>query len=344
MSIHSKLQKSKIFKDSVFTKEMSEKEETISTGVISLNLLHSGRVKGGILRGAMNMISADSSLGKSFIGLSTLKQAQKQGMECIVLDSEKSFDYKWAGNIGIDTDPKKLTVVRQQDIVQIKQLLTNMVEGMTLDQRQNVFVLFDSWGTLISHVLLKKASEGSEAKDMSLPVWKNELANMMKATDVTFYVVNHVYDNTGGFGDPQKIPGGKRLFFNSESIVLGASKAKDKSGTDITGSIVTAKVAKGRKSIENTKLKYRIKHEGGLDPWYGFVDLAVEGGFVVKESGKFTRPCVEGDKKWFEKNIYCGDFWIPVFKNTELENYLNSKCSFVGRKIDISEDSEIDNI
>ena len=344
MSIHKKLQSHKLFKDSVFTKEQGEKEETISLGVISLNLLHSGRVKGGILKGAMNMISADSSLGKSFIGLSALKNAQKMGMDCIVLDSEKSFDYNWAETIGIDTSEKSLTVIRQQDIVHIKQIFTNMVEGMTLDERQNVFVLLDSWGTLISHVLMKKALEGSDKKDLSLSVWKNELANMMKATDVTFYVVNHVYDNVGGFGDPQKIPGGKRLYFNSESIVLGASKAKDKNGTDITGSIVTAKTAKGRKAIENTKLKYRIKHEGGLDPWYGFADLAVEGGFVIKENGKFTRPCVKDDKKHFEKNIYCGDFWIPVFKETELEAYLDSRCSFKGRDIDISKDNGIDEI
>ena len=64
--------------------------EYISTNVIALNLLFSGMIKGGIAKGTINMFSADSSLGKSFVGLSILKEAQRKGMDCVVIDSEKS--------------------------------------------------------------------------------------------------------------------------------------------------------------------------------------------------------------------------------------------------------------
>ena len=316
-------------------------DEFISTGIIALNLLHSGKVRGGITKGTINMISADSSLGKSFIGLSLLKNAQNMGMDCIVIDSEKSFDYKWAEAIGIDTTEEKLAVIQVSNVVDIKQAVSVLAEGNDKVKKQNIFLLLDSWGTLISHVILKKASEGSDKKDMSLPAWKNELANVMKESDITCYVVNHIYDNTGGFGDPLKIPGGKRLYFNSESVVLCQSKAKDKnSAKEITGAIITAFTHKGRKSVERSQLCYRIKHNGGLDVFYGMLPDALEHGCVEKPSvGHYTRPSVKDDKKWRERSIYCSDFWLPLFKNTDFEDFLETKYTFKGRKIDIAEES-----
>jgi len=259
-------------------------------------------------------------------------------MECVVIDSEKAFDYEWAESIGIDTT--KLTVVQLSNIVDIKQFVAEMSDGYDRDQRENIFCLLDSWGTLVSHVILKKAIEGNEAKDMSLPLMKNELANIMKESDITFYVINHVYDNTGGFGDPLKIPGGKRLYFNCDSVVLGQSRAKDKeSSGDISGAIITAVAHKGRKAIDTKKLKYRIKHEGGLDIWYGLLPDALEhGSVIIPSKGYYSRPCVENDKKWREKQIYNKDFWMTIFKNTDFEKFLEEKYSFKNRKLDISEE------
>ena len=341
MSIHKKLQKNKVFKDTL--RKESDNIEYISSGVIAMNLLHSGYVRGGIAKGTINMLSADSALGKSFFGLSFLKNAQKMGMECLVIDSEKSFDYNWARAIGVDISEDKLTVVPTSNIIEIKQLIQIIVEDYNREQRRNVFVLIDSWGTLVSNVMLEKASAGKDTQDMSLPRWKNELANLLKENDCTYYVINHVYDNTGGFGDPLKVPGGKRLYFNCNSVVLAQSKARDKDGDEISGAIVTAYVQKGRTAVEKSKLQYRINHDGGLDPWYGLLDDAIEGKYVENPTnGFYSRPCVSDDKKWREKQLYCSEFWVPIFKNTDFEEYLNNKYSFKGRKIDIAEENVID--
>ena len=127
----------------------------------------------------------------------------------------------------------------------------------------------------------------------------------MKESDCTYFVINHVIDNTGGFGDPLKIPGGRRLYFNSENVVLATGKARDK-GTDgdISGAIMTATTHKGRKALEKSKLRFRIKHKGGLDMFYGLLDDALEGGFVVKpKNGSFNRPCIADDVNWKERNL-----------------------------------------
>ena len=306
--------------------------EYISTNVLALNLLFSGKIRGGVAKGTINMFSADSSLGKSFVGMSLLKEAQLAGMDCVVIDAEKSFDPIWASKMNIDVTPEKLPVIKTANIIDLKQVISVIAEGKTRTERKNTFILFDSWGPLVTAVSLKKASEGSETKDMSLSFWKNELANIMRETDMTFFVVNHVYANTGGFGDPLMVPGGKRLYFNSQNVVLGMSKAKDKdSGGDISGAIITALTQKGRNALEKTKLKYRIKHEGGLDAFYGLLPDALEHGCVIKPSnGFYTRSYIEGDKKFREKDVYNAEFWTDVFRNTDFELYLNNKYTYSG--------------
>lgn len=334
--IYKKLLKSKSLAEYVVTEQKAP--EYISTNVISLNLLFSGMVKGGVAKGTINMFSADSSLGKSFVGLSILKEAQNKGMECVVIDAERSFDPVWASKLGINSDPKVLPVIKTANIIDLKQVISTIADGKTREERNNTFVLFDSWGPLVSAVALKKAAEGSDTRDMSLSFWKNELANIMRESDLTFFVVNHVYSNTGGFGDPLCVPGGKRLYFNSQNVVLGMSKAKDKATDgEIQGAIITAITHKGRNAKEKSKVKYRIKHEGGLDPFFGLLPDAVEHGCVIKPTnGFYQRPCVEGDKKWREKDLYNASFWFDIFKHTDFELYLNNKYTYSGT-IDVGE-------
>jgi len=321
--------KCKELADFVYSPE-EKKDDYISTNVISLNLLFSGRPFGGIQKGAISMMSAGSSQGKSFVGLSILKEAQKRGMECYVFDAEKSFDYNWAKGLGINVDPKVLPVIGTSEISKIKQAISMIEDGKNTAERANVFVLLDSWGTLVSQVMIDKAADGSTTRDMTLGFWKNELANIMKESGFTYFVINHVYDSIGGFGDPLQIPGGRRLYFNSENVVLTLSKAKDKTTSgEITGAIMTAMTHKGRKALEKSKLKYRIKHEGGLDFFYGLLDDALEFGVVVKpKNGAYARPCVPNDVNWKENEIYCPEFWVPIFKNTDFENKLIEKYTY----------------
>ena len=331
-SIYNKLMKSKDLSDKMV--ERTKVREYISTNVIVLNLLFSGRVRGGIPKGMISQISADSALGKSMIGLSILREAQRKGMECAVIDTERSWDWQLAEAFGIDTN--KLPVLQTGEIAKIKQAISEMSEGKNRAQRENTFILFDSWGRLVSQVILDKAAEGSTARDMSLPFWKNELANIMAESDMTYFVINHVYANTGGFGDPLSVPGGKRLYFNSDGIVMCMGGAKDKESDEIVGKIVTATAKKGRKAIEFSKLKYRLNHDGGLDMFYGLLDDALEHGCIVApKQGRYSRPCVPEDKAWKEADIYTPDFWIPILKNTDFEKFLSEKYSYVGRDMDV---------
>jgi hypothetical protein len=163
----------------------------------------------------------------------------------------------------------------------------------------------------------------------------------MLNTKFTYYVTNGVYDNIGGFGDPLKIPGGKRLIFNAQNVILGRSKAKEemtvKNEDILTGAIISCKVYKSRYSREHKEFQFRIKYNGGIDIFYGILDEAVEGGFIEKtNTGYYLRKHIKDDKKWRERDLYCSDFWTPLFKETKLKEYLESQWSFDG-KFDVAD-------
>jgi len=312
----------------LFTED--EKIDFLSTNVISLNLLYSGRIDGGIPIGRISMISAPSMLGKSFVAYGLVKNAQKNGMQVCIIDTERAFNFSFAQSIGIDISPEKLVVLQENSIEDVQGIIVTICDEIPKSERKNILFVIDSWGSLVTSKTVDNARSGNDAADFTIPKKKNNLANIMINQRATFFVVNHVYDNTGGMGDTLKIPGGRKIEFNSEAIVLGRSMAKEKDAKkNITGYIVTAETYKSRWSKMNSRIQFRIKVEGGLDIFYGILPDALEAGVVEKPTvGYYTRTCVENDKKHRESEIYNSDFWLPVFKDTEFKNWLEKKYTY----------------
>ena len=303
----------------------------LNTNVMPLNILFSGRVDGGIPLGKMSMISADSKNGKSIIAHSLIKSAQAKGMTTIVIDTEYAFDYKVAKAFGVDCSKEKLMVFQENEIERIRNIIAKIFDDLTIEERRNIFLVFDSWGGLLTNRTIDNALEGKVVKDMSESQLKNGLAGILNATKATCFVVNHVYANIGGFGDPLSIPGGKRLYFLSSSVVLVMSRAKEKdTEKEITGYILSSKTHKSRWSTDTTELQFRIKQNGGLDIFYGLLDVALEGGFIVTgdKKGTYVRNCVENDEGTKEINLYNSAFWLPIFKKSDFKKYIEKRFTY----------------
>ena len=317
----------------------NEKLDFLSTNCVPINLIFSGRPDGGILIGGMAMISADSQLGKSIIAANVMRSAQKKDMKVILIDTERAFKKETARKMGVDTSSDKLSIFRGSDIEKIETIIMKIMDKVPVSERHNVLIVIDSWGTLMTSRAINNAITGNDKADFSLPVKKNNLANVCLNTGATFMVVNHIYDNVGGFGDPIKIPGGKRITFNCENIGLCTSRSKEKdSDKKVIGNIVKIKTYKSRFSVADTVLEYRIRKEGGLDPFYGMLPDALEHGCVVKtKPGKYSRPFIENDKDWKEKDIYTGEFWGPIYKDTDFSEWLENKYQFTDDNLVIDE-------
>ena len=336
MNIYNILKKNKDVMDLVLT-ETQEKENVdfLSTGVVGLNLLISGKIDGGIPIGRVTEMGAPPSLGKSFVGLTLAKNAQRKGMFVIFVDTERAFDFEWAKNVGLDVSENKLMVIQENMIESVQSALMSVSKSLSKDEKKNLFIAIDSWGNLVTDKTLSDAEIGKDVKDMTVTQKKNTFARLLLTTKSTVFVANHTYSNIGGFGDPMSIPGGQVLYHNCSSIILARSKAKDKDKDEITGQLISCVCIKSRYAKEKATIKFRIKNNGGLDIFYGLLDIALEHGCVVKEGSKYTNTLSKN--KYWEKELYNSDFWLPIFKETDFPKYLEEKYSFEGKKLDVSE-------
>ena len=332
--IYKKMRTDKTVFESIVNKD--EKLEFISTGVINLNVAFSGKVYGGIPMGRVSQMASLSSLGKSFVGMSIIKNAQRKGCACVYIDTENAFSYEFAINCGIDVE--NLLVLSNNNIFEVQKAILKTVKDVPVVDRKKIFIFLDSFANLQTPQTLKKAEDGNETKDMSVTQLKNGLSRVLSNTKATIFVSNHLYQNVGGFGPKLQVPGGKVLKHNCSVVVIGSSKAKDKDSQDnITGGIVTIQIEKSRLAYEGSKLQFRIKRDGGLDVYYGRLEDSLEHGCVSKKSARIVSS--QSDKTFWQKDIYNTDFWKPIFLNTDFATYLENKYGFKEEaKMDVSED------
>ena len=324
-----KLRKLKSVQNSILTEV--EEQEFISTGVATLNILFGGGIDKGIPVGRVSMIAADSSLGKSFVGLKIAKNAQAKGKSVILFDAEKAYSPAMTDNLGINKD--EILVIQNTSVEEVSTQFMNIVEEIKENIKDYVFII-DSWNVLVTSKSVDDISAGKDVVDMTGAKKKNTLAKLLLNSNATVFVINQLYSSMDAYS-LDNIPGGKGIYFASSSVVQGTSKAKQKeSDGEITGAIVTAITRKGRFSREHSKLKYLINYEGGINAYYGLLDFALETGYVEKPSnGFYTRPCVENDKKWREKEIYNKEFWTPIFKETDFKISVEKAFSFKHNEI-----------
>ena len=286
------------------------------------------------------------------LGYSVLKSAYDSGMDCFIVDTENATNYDVLTSLGVNMDD--VGVFKTNRIPEVKQILAKLAKGLSREEASNVFLLIDSWGPLVTEQVMEKAEEASSAADMgSTARFKNELANVLLACNFTTLVLNHVYASLQQYGDAYSIPGGKRIFFNSDAIVLASSAAKDKDKDgNILGKIITASVKKGRAAKEFVKTKYLILHNGGISPYYGLLDEAIACGEVYKpKPGYYSRTNFDVDKEtgevtkmWREEELYCAEFWIPIYQTESFRHYVEAKFAFEDQELITSTQNVMDMI
>lgn len=336
MGLADKLRKDKKFRDMVVT---DIKEKSVSdffhAGSISLNLLLSGKVNGGIPEGKITMLAAPRAHGKSVIGMISAGNAQKKGHTVVWIDSEFSFDPVSAEMFGMDINSEKLILIQDNSIEKVQSAILNLFQDYDSEKDGKVFMVVDSIGALITSKTVEDSLSLSDKQDMTEAKKKNKLSKLILGVsgknNITVVLINHLYVEIGAMYSTGAISGGSGAQYVSSSILKITSKSKDKdSSSNIQGNVFTAYTDKGRLAKENSKLRFRLSYEDGINPYYGLIEDAIEGGYIEKPSlGWYSRPCIENDKKFREKDIYSKDFWTPIFKNTDLVKYLEKKYSYI---------------
>jgi recombination protein RecA len=232
-------------------------EPIISFGIPSVD---EASYCGGVPRGKMVEIFGPESSGKSLLTLYTIASAQRQGLECALLDVEQSFDPIWAKKHGVDVD--KLIYCQdfesgEQALEYAYQLCKSGAFGVVvIDSTAALTPLSELEGSLQDN-----ARVGAQAQLMSRGCRK--IRSSCGTTNTTLLFINQIREKIGVmYGNPETTPGGRALKFYSDMRirVQGKQKITVKQGSEdvVTGQISTVTFVKNKAARPFGKAEFKI--------------------------------------------------------------------------------------
>ena len=334
--------------DTLSNSKVYGKKDVVPTSVPMVNVALSGRVDGGLTPG-LTVLAGPSKHFKTAFSLlmgAAYLDKYKDGV-ILFYDSEFGTPQNYFESFGIDMDRVVHTPIT--DIEELKFDIMKQLDGVERGDR--VCIIIDSVGNLASKKEVEDALAGKSVADMSRAKAMKSLFRMvtphLSLKDIPLIAVNHTYMEMGMF--PKAIvSGGTGIYYSADTIwIIG--RQQEKEGTDIAGYHFIINVEKSRYVKEKSKIPLTVMWEGGINKWSGLMDIALEAEppFIAKPANgwyqKVDRSTGElvGDK-YRAKDIQDNkDFWLSMFKETDLADYLKKRYS-VGEQKMMTYEEEID--
>jgi recombination protein RecA len=253
--------------------------DVIPTGATSLDLALG---VGGVPRGRMIEIFGPESSGKTTLALHILAQAQKSGGKGAFIDAEHALDPDYARRIGVKIED---LLISQPDS---GEQALYIVEALVRSGEVDVIVV-DSVAALVPRA--EVAAEmgefqiGLQARLLSQALRK--LASLISKTKTVLIFLNQIRMKVGVmFGNPETTPGGLALKFYSSVRIDLRRKAQIKSGEEIIGSRVLAKIVKNKVAPPFKTAEFDIYYNQGISYWQDLLNIGQKQG-LIKKVGSF---------------------------------------------------------
>ena len=341
MSLLDKLKKNSTIKETeVLNKsKFFNKKDMIQTTVPMINVALSGSLEGGLTPG-LTVFAGPSKHFKTAFSLLLAKSYMDKYEDAIVLfyDSEFGSPQSYFDSFGIDTNRVLHTPIT--DIEQLK--FDAMSQINNIERGDHVIIIIDSVGNLASKKEVDDALEGKSVADMTRAKQMKSLFRMvtphLTIKDIPMIVVNHTYSEMGLF-PKQIVSGGTGIYYSADNIfIIGRQQEKD--GTNIIGYNFIINVEKSRFVREKSKIPVEVTFQGGISTWSGLLDVALEGGFVVKPSnGWYSKK--GNEQKIRLKDTYTKDFWLPIITSKEFKEFIEGRYKMASNDMMINDIDQV---
>ncbi len=288
----------------------------ISTGNFALNHLISGDFFKGVPLGKVTVFAGESGSGKSFIASGNIiKNAQAQGIFCVLIDSESALDEDWLKRLGVDTSEDKLLKLSMAMIDDVARTISDFMKqyrDMPEESRPKVLFVVDSLGMLLTPTDVSQFESGELKGDMgrkpkALGGLIRNCVNMFGAYNVGLVAVNHSYDSQDPYNPDPKISGGSMAIYAS-SIVVAMKKLKLKEDEDgnkvseVLGIRSGCKIMKTRYAKPFEDIEVQIPWATGMNPYSGMFELLEKKKLISKEGNRYSYTDLNGEvHKYFRK-------------------------------------------
>lgn len=309
----------------------------ISTGNFLFNAQISGSPYKGCPSGRVWQLAGLNSVGKTFLMLETIKNAQALGYFFILFETEMANNSKEdLKSRGIDTE--NMLFIPCPTVAELNTQMINILDELTTTDK--VIIGVDSIGNISTTAEMGNKTSGSDARDFTK---QTELRALFRTVtlkagikNVPIIVINHVYAQIMG-GGGNKISGGEGSLYNS-SIISSFTKAQEKGTGDNKDETVAAKITstntKCRTAKEKTKIAFSIDFESGLTPYSGLFNWCYEDECIlIREKSSYwidpkkIQSQYDTKDKAITKAKMTPEFWDDFLKNG-LADYMETRFSY----------------
>jgi len=295
----------------------------VSTGNFCLNYRISGDFFKGIPLGKVTCLAGESGSGKSFIAAGSLvREAQKQGIFVVLLDSENALDEQWLQAAGVDTSDNALLKLGVSQVDEVGKIIADFCKGYEADygsldpeERPKVMFVVDSLGMLSDPTAEGQMEKGDMKGDFgrkakALTALVRGTINRIAKWNMGFVATNHTYASQDMFDPDAKISGGMGFIYASSIVIaMGKLKLKEDAEYNNTGSKVhgirsACKVMKSRYAKPFESCKVKIPYDTGIDPYSGLFTMFFEEMGILEKTGnmyKYVSPTTNEEIKYFKK-------------------------------------------
>ena len=279
--------------------------ECISTGIISLDAILGN---GGMAKGRLYEIFGEPGSGKSSLAYSLIREAQKEGFTCGIVDAEHSLDPSLVKSMGVDIDSVCVVsgITGEENLDAAEMLIrTGEIDVLVIDSVSALIPASEMESDITDDFM------GLLARLMGKAC--RRLSQLASVTNTLVIFINQVRQTFNKFTSGDKEPtGGEALkFFATGRLRVEGGKYKksrvmDQAG-NIIGHVCKIVIEKNKLAPPHRSCEALLIYGKGFDREWELVKLAVELDVVQKHGSWY---------KYNDENIAQGELnFMGVLKD-----------------------------